>query len=75
MTVDDKVGQFLKQNRGKGFCDACIAKHVKRPDGQSINRFQAGNATRPLRSSSDFKQEHGVCSECGKELKKITLAT
>ena len=74
MTVDDKVGEFLKQNRGRGFCDGCIAAKIKRPDGNSINRFQAGNATRPLRSSSDFKQQHGVCSECRKELKKVTLA-
>jgi hypothetical protein len=29
MTVDDKVGQFLKQNRGRGFCDGCIAYTLK----------------------------------------------
>lgn len=51
MTVDEKVGQFLKQNRGKGFCDGCIAIHIKRPDGQSINRFQAGNATPPYEAA------------------------
>ncbi len=74
MTVDDGVVAFLKKNRRKGFCDRCIAANVKRPDGQNINRYQAGNATRPLRTSGNFKQGFGVCSVCGKQLKKITEA-
>lgn len=74
MTVDDKVVTFLRHNKGKGFCDSCIATRVKRPDGNSINRYQAGNATRPLRSCSDFQQGLGICSECGKTCNKITRA-
>lgn len=74
MTVDQKVTAFLKRNKGKWFCDACIPFHVKRPDGQSINHYQASNATRPLAESSDFEQGGGRCSNCRKALRKVTGA-
>jgi hypothetical protein len=74
MTVDERVVAFLRQNTRKGFCDACIARHVQRPSGGNINRFQAGNATRPLKPSSDFEQGPGLCSNCGNNFAKITMA-
>jgi hypothetical protein len=74
MTVDEQVVGFLRASKRKGFCDRCLASRVKRPDGKPINRYQAANATRPLRGSSEFQQGPGVCTLCGKSLKKITQA-
>jgi len=72
MTVDDKVISFLKQNKGKLFCDACIALCIPRPGGGHINNVQASNATRPLKEAGGFFVASGECSKCGEYRQKVT---
>lgn len=72
MTVDDRVVTFLKANKGKAFCDACIALRVPRPGGGHINNTQASNATRPLRNVGGFLVIGGECSKCGESKQKVT---
>lgn len=74
MTVDDRVVLFLKQNKGKAYCDACIALHVARPEGGHINKVQASNATRPLRKAGSFLVGPAECSECREHKQKVTQA-
>lgn len=75
MTVDDRVVAFLKLNKGKSFCDACIAPSVSRPGGGHINNVQASNATRPLKKAGAFFVGPGQCSKCGEYRQKVTQAT
>lgn len=67
VTIADRIGQWLRRNRG-AYCDGCIAKQL----GLS-RREQANRATRALSSTSNFLRDRGTCSICGAD-KKVTEA-
>jgi len=56
MTVEERVARFLSANKGKTFCDDCLAEEV------GINRHQARNATAGLGVAGMFRRDHGICS-------------
>ena len=56
MNVEERVAQFLTANRGRAYCDDCLADEV------GINRHQARNATSGLAASGRFHRDYGLCS-------------
>ena len=57
MTVEERVAAFLQTNRGKAYCDDCLAGEL------GINRHQARNATSGLAASGRFHRDYGACSK------------
>ena len=57
MTVEERVADFLVKNKGKAYCNACLAGEL------GINRRQAGNATLALAESGRFHRDSGACSK------------
>jgi hypothetical protein len=57
MTVEERVAAFLVKNKGKAYCNACLAREL------GINHRQAGNATLALAESGRFHRDSGVCSK------------
>jgi hypothetical protein len=57
MTVEARVADFLVKNKGKAYCNACLAREL------GINLRQAGNATLALAESGRFHRDWGACSK------------
>jgi hypothetical protein len=57
MTVEARVADFLVKNKGKAYCNACLAREL------GINHRQAGNATLALAESGRFHRDWGACSK------------
>jgi hypothetical protein len=57
MTVEERVADFLVKNKGKAYCNACLAKELR------INQRQAANATLALAESGRFQRDWGACSK------------
>jgi hypothetical protein len=72
MTVEERIATFLLQNKGKAYCDDCLAK------GIGVNRHQARNATSGLGASgTKFQRDYGTCSKTrhDREKKVIQVCT
>jgi hypothetical protein len=68
--IDDlgrAVSDFLRQTRGRAFCDGCLAfeLHVNRLDVQSALD----------KSATPIDRGHGRCSVCGQTLPVTRVAT
>lgn len=69
MTVEERVASFLIVNKGKAYCDDCLADEI------GINRYQARNATAGLAASGSFRRDLGICSRRSHDRdKKVTAA-
>ena len=62
MTVPARVTSFLKTQKPKAYCDACIAKALTL--GAGSNRSMARNATSVLAQTKEFRRFEGSCSQC-----------
>lgn len=68
MTRGEQVASFLRQNKGKLYCDDCLASELR-----LANRQQANTHTGTLAQTSDFTKTKGTCSVC-QEDKLVTCA-
>jgi len=68
MTVPERVTEFLKDNKGRGFCDNCIKVRL-----QLARPQQAEQATSSLATTDAFLRAEAHCSGCGGK-KKVTWA-
>lgn len=68
MIAKDKARTFLIANRGRTFCDPCLARAVG-IDPSTGHRA----ATRIAARGGEFVREYGVCSGCG-ESRFVTYA-
>ena len=57
MTVEERVADFLVKNKGKAYCDDCLAREL------GIHRHQARNATWGLAISGRFHRDSEACSK------------
>ena len=71
VSVEQRIYNFLKQNKLKDFCDDCIATKVRRPEGGHVNRTQVRNATSAFEVTEEFGRSMGSCSACYKNKKVI----
>jgi hypothetical protein len=68
MTVPERITQFLKDNKGRGFCDNCIKLRLKLAKPQD-----AQQATSALATTGAFMRADANCAGCG-GMKKVTWA-
>lgn len=61
MTVEERVAQYLRQQR-RAYCDDCLGRLLRL--GTEGNRHMARNATAALGASGAFTREKGECSQC-----------
>jgi hypothetical protein len=66
MTVPERVIQWLRERKGHGYCDRCIAESLKLARTQ-----QAQQATSALGKTHGYWQVRAACYECG-ETRKVT---
>ena len=68
MTVPERITQYLKDNKGRGFCDNCIKLRLKLARPQD-----AQQATSELAATGAFMRADANCAGCG-GMKKVTWA-
>jgi hypothetical protein len=68
MIAKDKARAFLVANRGRTFCDPCLARAV------GIDPSTGHRAATRIARAGEFVREYGVCSGCG-ESRLVTSAT
>ena len=61
-TRPEQVAAFIKGNRPRAFCDACIKDKVGLARPQ-----QAQQITSALATAGTFRRESGICAACGSE--------
>ena len=61
ITHRERILNFLNKNRGRSFCDDCIASELGIPYRQTVNSI-----CRRLDKEGVIKREKGRCSLCGK---------
>lgn len=66
MTIAEKVAGFLRKNKGKPFCDDCIAERIPLK-----RRQQAHRVTSALGVTGEFRRIDGECSACRKAPRKV----
>jgi hypothetical protein len=59
MTIPQRIAGFLRVNRGKWFCDDCIAKRLK-----LAHRQQSQHVTAVLGATEEFPRHMGTCFDC-----------
>lgn len=67
MIAKDKARTFLVANRGRTFCDPCLARAV------GIDPSTGHRAATRIARAGEFIREYGVCSGCG-ESRLVTHA-
>jgi len=66
MTVPERVAAFLREHKGRRFCDDCIAKTL-----DLARRQQAQQATAGLGQTAQFRRIDAPCSDCGNSKRTI----
>ncbi len=74
MTLESLVAAFLEEKSGKGFCDWCLAAHIRSQEGVQIQQAEARRAATTLAESGQFRRTHGRCSAC-REPGDVTWST
>jgi hypothetical protein len=64
-----KVTDWLKQNKGKDFCHACVGAATGVQPAQQVNQI-----IRPLGKAKDFRYMKTTCSECSADLMCVSYA-
>jgi len=64
--LDGPLGDFLRQARGRSFCDGCLAIELH------VNRLDVKAALGDVAATVD--RGHGRCSVCGQTLMVTRLA-
>ena len=68
MNIPEQVTNFLRQHKGKSYCDDCIRTH------EGLNhREQSQRVTCTLALTKEFTRKRGLCVECGGD-KLVTKA-
>ena len=67
MIAKDKARTFLVANRGRTFCDPCLARAV------GIDPSTGHRAATRIARGGEYIREYGVCSGCG-ESRFVTYA-
>jgi hypothetical protein len=68
MDVAERVAKFLRDSKGRGFCDNCLRIRVKLARPQQAH--EAGSA---LAATDEFLRAEAHCSGCG-GMKTVTWA-
>ena len=67
MIIPERVAGYLRDHKGKAYCDDCIFENVALK-----RRQQAQRVTAALAQTHDFIREKGLCSNCGGDSKFVT---
>ena len=59
MTVPKQIASFIRENKGKAFCDDCLYVELRLSTRQQAQVYSAAFA-----ETSDFNREKGNCSRC-----------
>ena len=68
MTVQERIANFLNDNKGRGFCDNCIKIRLKLARPQ-----EAQQAATALAATDAFLRADAHCAGCG-GMKEVTWA-
>lgn len=69
MTVPQKINDYITSLRPQAVCNKCVARGT----GLSNDGAHPAQVTGALATTSDFRQEMGICSVC-KQAKKVIRA-
>ena len=69
MPIAARIADFLKENRSKAICDACLAGKIAQAEHEVAREIEAA-----LALTREFTRKTGVCDECGAGVKPVTAA-
>lgn len=67
--IAERVAGFLREQRGRAYCDDCLVGKAKLKRRQQANRV-----TMALAVTSDFARASGECAACHEPAKLVTRA-